>query len=250
MFRRRTVTRSIVSGPTRQRWSVFLTAVFALWSIFAPQRSMLAQTPGTSQDDRTGSAAGFIVDTGDDEPVYVVVAFDEPSMTAIDLLRSADLSSVTVEFGGLGEGVCSIATTGCDVATCRQRLCQTGDPESPFWQYWLQGDDGSWGLSPLGASHVEIGDGDIGAWIWTGVEPELEPLVWDELASRAGAPDSVAQGEAPSEPAVYTSGLPEEPKQDDMTSETITAIGAVLLLATLGGWLVLRQRREHRPRTP
>ena len=34
--------------------------------------------------DATG-ATGFIVDTGDDEPVYVVVTFAEP-MTAIDLL--------------------------------------------------------------------------------------------------------------------------------------------------------------------
>lgn len=185
-------------------------------------------------------AAGFIVDTGDGEPVYVVVTFAE-SMTAVDLLREADLGAVTVDFGGLGEAVCEIRATGCDVGTCRQRLCQTGDPESPFWQYWRQGEEG-WTLSPLGASDVEPDDGDIGAWVWLGTRPVLDPITWDDLAARAGAPEAVVAGEVAGAPAVYTSA--ESPAGDDGSPvETIVAGGAVALVVVAGAVLVLRQRR-------
>jgi hypothetical protein len=198
---------------------------------------------GAAGADEATGAAGFIVDTGEGEPTYVVVTFDEP-MTAVDLLREADLGAVTVDFGGLGEAVCEIRATGCDVGACRQRLCQTGDPESPFWQYWQQGDDG-WALSPLGASDVEPENGDIGAWVWIGTRPELEPIAWTGLAERAGAPESVVSGDPGGEPAVYTSA------EDDATEGgnavgTIVAGGAVALVVVAGGALVVRQRRTRR----
>jgi hypothetical protein len=185
-------------------------------------------------------AAGFIVDTGEGEPVYVVVTFAEP-MTAVDLLRQADLGVVTVDFGGLGEAVCEIRATGCDVGACRQRLCQTGDPESPFWQYWRQGEDG-WGLSPLGASDVEPGHGDIGAWVWIGTEPDLEPIPWTDLAQRAGAPDTVVSGDVSGEATVYTSAVATSDERGSAAS-TVVAGGAVALVVLAGGALVLRQRR-------
>ncbi len=190
-------------------------------------------------DDAT-RAAGFIVDTGDGEPVYVVVTFTE-SETAIDLLRDADLGAVTVDFGGLGEGVCEIRDTGCDVSACRQRLCQTGDPESPFWQYWRQGDDG-WELSPLGASDVEPGNGDIGAWVWIGTKPELDTIAWSDLAERAGAPDAVVAGEVAGEPSVYTSAEASDGDTGNAAGTVIAGVGVALVIVA-GGALVLRQRR-------
>jgi hypothetical protein len=192
-------------------------------------------------DEATG-ATGFIVDTGDGEPVYVVVTFDAP-MNAIDLLREADLGAVTVDFGGLGEAVCEIRTTGCDVSTCRQRLCQTGEPESPFWQYWLQGDDG-WRLSPLGAGEVDPGDGDIGAWVWTGVKPALDPIAWGELAQRAGAPEGVVSGSVAGEPTVYSSAGDAPGDDGGRAGETLVAAGVVVLVVVAGAVLVLRQRRR------
>jgi hypothetical protein len=219
------------SHPSLGRWrSLALLAALLGFAFFG-------SAAGAADATR---AAGFIVDTGDGEPVYVVVTFAE-SMTAVDLLREADLGAVTVDFGGLGEAVCEIRATGCDVSTCRQRLCQTGDPESPFWQYWRQDEEG-WTLSPLGASDVEPGDGDIGAWVWIGTRPELDPIVWDDLAERAGAPEAVVAGEVAGNPMVYTSaGAPAGDGGNPV--ETIAAAGAVAIVVVAGAALVVRQRR-------
>ncbi len=213
------------------QWWIVALLVAVTWSVLT--------VGATSAADAT-RAAGFIVDTGDGDPVYVVVTFDEP-VSAIDLLREADIGAVTVDFGGLGEAVCEIRGKGCDVSTCRQRLCQTGDPESPFWQYWRQGDAG-WTLSPLGASDVEPADGDIGAWVWIGTKPDLAAITWADLATRAGAPDAVVAGNVTGEASVYSSAGPIE---DDRGSpvETIVAGGAVAMVIVAGATLVLRQRR-------
>jgi hypothetical protein len=194
-----------------------------------------------SAEDEATSAAGLVIDTGEGEPIYVVVTFTGEEMRALDLLRQTDLDAVTVEFGGLGSAVCSIATVGCDVSTCRKRLCQTGDPESPFWQYLEEAKPGEWTLSPLGASQAALADGEIAAWAWTGVPPDLPPLSWKDLASRAGAPDEVAAGEIAGEPVVYISGL-EEPQTDNSATGTMAGAGIVVLIAMIGGWLVVRQR--------
>jgi hypothetical protein len=210
--------------------------------LIAPMVALLAGmaiASGATAAEAT-QASGFLVDTGEGEPVYIVVTSDGPE-NAVDLLREADLGAVTVDFGGLGEAVCEIRSRGCDPSTCRQRLCQTGDPDSPFWQYWRQTDEG-WKLSPLGASDVEPENGDIGAWVWIGTKPDLAPIAWRDLAERAGAPESVAAGEVRGEPAVYSSA------SDDGTDrgsavETIVAGSAVALVVIVGGALVLRQRR-------
>ena len=220
------------SRPAAGLWRLIASIIVALlWA--------LSINGAAGAADAT-QAAGFIVDTGEGEPAYVVVTYDEP-MTAIDLLREADLGAVTIGFGGLGEGVCEIRGTGCDVSTCRQRLCQTGDPESPFWQYWRQGDDG-WSLSPLGASDVEPNDGDIGAWIWIGTQPELEQITWADLAERAGAPEAVVAGDVTGQPAVYSSAETVD-DESDSSVETFIAGGAVVLVIVAGGALVVRQRR-------
>ncbi|HYH10974.1 MAG TPA: hypothetical protein VD789_01375 [Thermomicrobiales bacterium] len=229
-------------APPRPCLATLAAILVTLWlAVAAPSGDALAGQGGSAT-----AAAGFIVDTGEGEPIHVVVTFDDASMNAVELLRATDLDVVTVEFGGLGEAVCSIVETGCDVGTCRQRVCQTGDPESPFWQYWEQDPEEGWKLSPLGASHAEIADGDIAAWVWTGVEPELEPLAWDELVERAGAPAELAQGGASGEPAVYSSLVGKD--EDDGTGRTgtLAAVGIVAAVAVFGGWLVVRNRREQR----
>jgi hypothetical protein len=228
-------------------WSPRLVAplVVAMVLIWLTAGSLAMQTIGAQGDDAT-AAAGFIVDTGDGEPTHVVVTFDEESMTAVDLLRMADLDAVTVEFGGLGEAVCEIVDTGCDVSTCRQRVCQTGDPESPFWQYWEQDPEEGWKLSPLGASHAKIADGDIAAWVWTGVDPGLEPLPWEQLVEQAGAPAELAQGGTSGAPAVYSSLTGTDEGGDEGRTGTLAAVGIVAVVAVFGGWLVLRNRRVQR----
>lgn len=217
------------------RWATN-AALLAIVAVLA-----LGGTAGAQGDDAT-SAAGMIVDTGEGEPIHVVVTFPGEEITALDALRAAELDIVTVEFGGLGEAVCEIADTGCDVSACRRRVCQTGDPDSPFWQYWEQ-DDGDWWLSQRGASHATLADGEIAAWVWTGPAPELEPVEWETLAERAGAPAPIMAGEASGEPANYRSGGAGSSDEANPAS-TLAASGVVALVGLLGGWLVIRQRRH------
>lgn len=185
----------------------------------------------------------MIIDTGDVAPIYVVVAFDDSDMTAIDLLRAAELPLVTVSFGGLGEGVCTIVRTGCDISACRQRLCQTGDFDSPFWQFWVQQDAGNWTLSTLGGSQHEVTDGDILSWSWTGTEPQRETLSWDAVVSLAGAPEELVAGNAAGQTGVWMS----DPTIDlvDETppiTGTLVSVGVIALLAGAGLFIIRKQR--------
>lgn len=202
-----------------------------------------AQSPSSA--DNAMSAAGFIVDTGEGEPIYVVVTYANGTMSAIDLLERTDLPIVTVDFGGLGRAVCSIETTGCDVADCRRRLCQTGDPESPFWQFWRQDEADSWSLAQRGASQSRVSDGSIDAWVWTGAEPSLPDLDWTLLAERAGAPKDVVSGSIDGAPEVYMSAL-HQPDAGRPVEATIAAFGTVVILGGVGGWLVVRHRQAQR----
>lgn len=224
---------------SRPGWSVVLGVLALIGAFLVPPAA-----PGAAAE--AASAAGIVVDTGEGDPIYVVVTYAGAEMGALDLLREADLEAVTVEFGGLGSAVCSIATIGCDVSTCRQRLCQTGDPESPFWQYLEENAPGDWTLSPLGASQATLGDGEIAAWAWSGGAPDLPDLSWEDLARRAGAPEAVVAGEVSGEPAVYASDVDAAGGGSDATG-TMTGAGVLVLIALIGGWLVVRQRAGRAP---
>lgn len=207
---------------------------------------LLGALSGVAAQADATSAAGFLVDDGEGEPRYVVVTFTGESIAAIDLLREADLGAVTVDFGGLGEAVCEIDRTGCEVDACRVRLCQTGDPESPFWQLWGLDEDGAWALSTRGASDVELTHGDVVAWAWTGVPPELPAVDWSTLADLAGAPVAVGAGEVSGEPAVYVSGVATRGDDSDLGG----TIGSIIVIGAIGaaGLLLARWQRRRAER--
>ena len=98
---------------------------------------------------------------------------------------------MTVGFGALGEGVCSIAGQGCGVAECRRKVCQASAADAPYWQYFQQdpGDPAVWHWQPLGASSSQVEDGDVFGWSWTASDPALPALPPREIASLAGAGD-------------------------------------------------------------
>lgn len=121
------------------------------------------------------SYAGIVIRPGDGTVTYAYVPLDEP-VSGIELLRRSGVSLVTVGFGGLGEGVCQIEETGCEVGPCRTRLCQTGDRESPYWRYFQSADDGEWVASPLGGSSTKVEPGGVDGWSWTPDEAQL-PVV-------------------------------------------------------------------------
>ncbi len=129
--------------------------------------------------------AGIVIHPGDGTVTYAYVPLDEP-VSGIELLRRSGISLVTFGFGGLGDGVCRIEDTGCDVGPCRTRMCQTGDRNSPYWRYFQQSDTGAWVASPLGGSATKIAPGEIDGWSWTPDDGNLPDVALGDIPTLAG----------------------------------------------------------------
>jgi energy-coupling factor transport system permease protein len=195
-------------------------------------------------DDVAGddlNQAGLVVRDAEGRITYAWVPFAEEEISGIELLKRSGIPVVTVGFGALGEGVCSIGGQGCGVAECRRTVCQGSSASAPFWQYFRQNPDNpaEWTWLVLGASATDVRDGDVFGWSWTADEPGLPPLPAPEIAALAGATDSES-----SQPAVRTI-LPEgiaaattAPPPDGRTTVAAVAILAVIGLAAIGlsGW--------------
>ncbi len=82
--------------------------------------------------------AGLIVRHGDGRLTYAYIAFPEETISGLELLKRSGIPMVTVSFGGLGEGVCSLESEGCPASDCRQRVCQGPGDESPYWRYFRE----------------------------------------------------------------------------------------------------------------
>src|SRR5215218_5105524 len=79
---------------------------------------------GSGFAQETPAYAGIVIRPGDGTITYAYVPLNEP-VSGIELLKQSGVSLVTVGFGGLGEGVCQIEETGCEIGSCRLRVCQT-----------------------------------------------------------------------------------------------------------------------------
>lgn len=203
---------------------------------FGPGHSTLAaQTLGPG-----GQVAGLVVDYGDGRRSYALVPFSEPSISGIELLRRSGLSLVAVSFGGLGEAVCEIELTGCELDACRRRLCQTSDRSSPFWQYARMTSDGTWTSLALGASSSQVGGGEIDGWAWTGSAPDLPLLTLDDIGRRLGVE---GRTDALAEPLAITDGET-TPRRTGTWPDYGIAAGIVLVMAAAGGWSVWTMRRR------
>jgi len=209
-------------------------AVLAMCALF-----LASIAPAWAQEP---NVAGLIVDYGDGRISYAVVPFDDEEINGLDLLTQSGLDVVSVGFGGLGDAVCQVDDTGCPVDDCRKRMCQTSDPESPFWQFSKLGDDGEWLFVATGASGAKVRDGDIYAWSWVGTDPDLPVLSLDELAERAGG--HPAQGD---DVRAYLRTEGEAPGGDENGDSylAIAGIGAVVVVA---GALVMRSRLSRQGR--
>lgn len=138
------------------------------------------------------SYAGIVIRSEDGSMTYAYVPLDE-STNGIELLRKSGVPVVTIGFGGLGDGVCKIQQTGCDVSSCRARLCQTGDRESPYWRYFQPDSSGNWVAAPLGGSATMVQPGEIDGWSWTpeaSFLPAVDLSEIPELAGATGDPES------------------------------------------------------------
>lgn len=206
-------------------------------AILAVMLALFALVPAAAQEVHV---AGLVVDYGDGRMSYAVVPFTEDEINGLDLLQRSGLDIVTVGFGGLGDAVCQVGDTGCSVDECRTRMCQTSDPESPFWQF-SKLDGGVWRFVATGASGVAVRDGDIYGWTWTGTPPELPVLAMPQLVERAGGDPDVA---VPADVLLRTEGgTPASSEDGNWLSRepwAVAGLGAVVIVA---GALVLRSRR-------
>jgi hypothetical protein len=104
--------------------------------------------------------AGLVIDYGNGQVVTACIAFNEPSITGMDMLLRAERSLVT----GFGGGtVCQVDGVGCsDGNNC---WCECPGTPCRYWiYYYLSG--GQWKYSGLGATARQVHDGDVEGWVW------------------------------------------------------------------------------------
>jgi hypothetical protein len=211
----------------------------------------LALLIGSPAAGRELHHAGLVVRHGDGRIVYAYVAFSEETISGVELLRRSGVSLVTVGFGGLGEGVCTIDGEGCPAGDCRKRVCQGSGEDAPFWQYFRQRSPGDWVSLSLGASATKVHDGDVDGWSWTGHDPALPPLTIDDVARFAGVPASpspvadTAANPTPAVRTVYPAGM--GPSAHGKEQGTIVYLAGAAALAVVGGATVVAVRRRSRP---
>ena len=205
--------------------------------------ALLAVAGLISAPDASGaeiSRAGLVVAHDDGRTAYVIVSFDEPTISAAELLDRSGLEVTEVSFGGLGFAVCAIDATGCDVSECRKRVCQGPQRDDAYWQYFLGKPDGSWQVAVLGISADTVADGDVRAFVWSAEPPAFPAPSIDELALNAGRlnDDGVAltRYRADGSVDVATGDGPGR----DLAVEGVAVVG----VAVLAGGAVLAMRRR------
>lgn len=197
------------------------------------------------------SEAGLVIRHGDGSVTYAIVVFPEDEISSFDLLGRSTISLSTVAFGGLGEAVCTLDGEGCGLSDCRVRLCQTGDPDSPFWQFFRQDESGDWISQPLGASASKVHDGDVDGWSWTGGDAGLAAASVASIAGILEIDDATLSGVAAGETQAFSASFDANGNRIEQTGSssvgawsTIAGIAALGLLAGLG--LFLRRARLGR----
>lgn len=189
------------------------------------------------------NVAGLIVDYGDGRISYAWVPFAEDEISGVELLERSGLDVVTVGFGGMGDAVCQIDDTGCPVGDCRKRMCQTSDPESPFWRYSRQTDSGDWVMAATGASGASVQDGDVDAWVWSGTEVDLPAMSIDDIAGVTNADASLLQESTDVPDAELVTEGEFNLGDDDVSLQE--QIGPTIVIVVVAGIAVVWVRRRQ-----
>ena len=192
--------------------------------------------------------AGLIVRHGDGRLTYADVAFQEETISGIDLLRRSGIEQVTIPFGGLGVAVCSLEREGCPAVECRRRVCQGARPDDPYWQYFRQAAPGQWRPLALGASATRVHDGDVDGWSWTGREPRLPAATIAGVAAVVGLSTGalVAKGGAPASAirTIYPPGSGPAPTAPSQSWPTYAGGAGILVVIAAGALYGARRRRR------
>jgi hypothetical protein len=185
--------------------------------------------------------AGLLVFDGEGNVTWVTVVFAEDQISGDSLLQRSGLQVSEVSFGGLGMGVCGIEGTGCDIAKCRQRVCQGPTDDDPYWQYFLGKSDGTWTAAPLGVSADKVNDGEIRAFIWSTHAPTQAAPSIAEVIDHTGQP--AAEGYA-----VARFNADGSPRTIPTSSRSVPWTGIVTAAAAVTvccAFVVLNRQRNH-----
>jgi hypothetical protein len=194
--------RSIVHCPLRTvhcplRVAAILLAVLALGM----------PTTAAAQEPAGRNRAGLVIQLGDSQPTTHCIAFDEETITGMDLLERSGLPLAIERSHALGAIVCSIDAQGCAFPgeAC---FCQCQGTPCHYWNYYYL-TDGEWQYGHLGASTRALTDGDVDAWIWgdtrstrdklpdIGFEEICSPVAVEAASTGTLSADEVPGGEPP-----------------------------------------------------
>jgi hypothetical protein len=172
--------RDRVSTPAWKLAPLLLTLTLALPAAAA------AQAPADA------NRAGLIVQPGDGETVIQCVAFEDHSITGMDLLERSNLPLAIDQTHGLGAIVCSIDGQGCDYPgeAC---FCECQGTPCYYWNYYYLTADG-WQYGHLGATARTLGDGDVDAWVWGDTRSSrdtLPDITFDQVCPPAEAETAI-----------------------------------------------------------
>ncbi len=123
----------------------------------------------TVRGQRGMNRAGLIIQHGDGTVFTTCVAFDEPSISGLELLIRAGVSVSADSSSGFGTTVCALDGEGCNYPD-QSCFCQCEGASCTYWVYWHLV-SGEWQYSQLGAADWQITDGSVDGWVWGQGDP-------------------------------------------------------------------------------
>jgi hypothetical protein len=185
--------------------------------------------------------AGLVIDHGDGRMAYAIVTFDEEEIPGAELIDRSGVEVTEVSFGGLGVAVCAIDETGCDIATCRKRVCQGPARDDPYWQYFVRSAEGTWQVAALGLSGDSIADGGVRAFIWSAGVPDFPAPSIDEIARMAG---QAGDGGVALTRYAPDGSIADNESSDSGADVPFAGIAVVVVAVVIVGGVIVRKRSD------
>lgn len=204
-------------------------ALIALWITLV---LAIASRPSHAQEGT--HQAGLVIRYSDDLVETYCVAFSEPEISGLELLRRSGVPLVVDPTQSWGVAVCKIGEQGCDYPS-QPCFCQCQGEPCVYWAYYHLKDN-QWVYSEVGASQYMVRHGMVEGWSWgEGLPGQGTPPPVISFAQICGTSSQetgrVLDGETllPSLTNLAASVLP---------------FAALLAAVLASGWVLVRRRRQ------
>lgn len=170
------------------------------------------------------SHAAVVVRHDDRHVERMCVAFDEPSISGLELLERAGVPFLA-ERSAVGSAICRIGDRGCKADDC---FCEY----PAFWGYWTRSADGDeWTFADVGAADRDVRDGDMDGWSWgKDGKPAPGEIDFGDVCSGAAA--------------VAASSRADASREETTARPNYAAFAGLVLLFALAAVVLLRRRRR------